>query len=117
MRKVLAAAIAGVTAMLALVVSAPRATAEPPPDAGDAGAPLVPACIAVSTESRYVPWGYNHIVILRSGCSKDATCIVATDVNPQTQSVEVAAGGKVEVMTFMGSPAYSFVARVRCRLH
>ena len=85
--------------------------------AQDAGAPGLPACISVSTSARYVPYGYNHVVILTSGCSKPATCIVATDVNPQPTSAEVASGTKVEVLTFSGSPAQTFQARVSCKLH
>ena len=85
--------------------------------AQDAGAPALPACIAVSTNARYVPYGYNHIVILKSGCSKPATCTVATDVNPQPVTSEVAAGTTVEVLTFSASPAQTFQARVNCKLH
>jgi hypothetical protein len=122
MRTVVAAASAfAITGALVLVAAAPTAIAQPydagaPADAGDAGASPVPACMSVSTSSRYVPWGYNHIVILRNGCSKTARCMVSTDVNPAAQIVEVAAGATVEVTTFMGSPAYVFVARVRCTL-
>lgn len=84
---------------------------------GDAGAaPALPACIAVTTEARYVPFGYNHIVVLRNGCSKPAMCTVATDVAPQPQTVEVPASSTVEVLTFMSSPAQTFVARVTCKL-
>ena len=84
--------------------------------AGDAGASAVPACILVTTDARYVPYGYNHIVILKNGCSKAATCTVSTDVNPQPTTAEVASGSSVEVLTFSGSPANSFTARVGCRL-
>jgi hypothetical protein len=79
------------------------------------GAPSMPACIHVTTDSRYVPYGYNHVVILRNGCSKPATCSVATDVAPQPQTVEVAAGSTVEVTTFMGSPQQGFTAKVSCK--
>jgi hypothetical protein len=108
-------------AAIVLGASSRAAIAQPPDQgagdagAGDAAAP-VPACIAVSTDSRYVPWGYNHVVTLRSSCARPATCLVSTDVNPQVQAVDVASGATVEVVTFMGSPAYTFVARVSCRL-
>lgn len=99
------------TAGIAVALSAGEAAAQ------DAGAPSsLPACIQVSTDSRYVPYGYNHIVILKSGCSKAATCIVATDVNPQPTSAEVAAGATVEILTYSGSPAQVFQARVTCKL-
>jgi hypothetical protein len=95
-----------------LVVGSPRAHAE------DAGAPptSLPACMLVTTDARYVPYGYNHVVILKNGCSKAATCSVATDVNPQAQSVEVASGTTAEVLTFSGSPAQTFAAKVSCKL-
>jgi hypothetical protein len=118
MRRALGVAVAGSVVAFALLAAEPAAVA----DYGDAGpeaaAPdaATPACIAVTTESRYVPWGYNHVVILRNGCSRNATCVVSTDVNPQPQVVDVASGATVEVTTFMGSPAYAFVARVACRL-
>ena len=83
----------------------------------DAGAPSpMPACIGVTTDSRYVPYGYNHIVIIRNGCSKAAACTVSTDVNPEKQNVDVPAGSTAEVTTFMGSPQQSFKANVSCKL-
>ena len=84
-------------------------------DAG-AGAPALPACIHVRSESRYVPYGYNHIVAIENGCSKPAACTVATDVVPQPQNVDVPAGKTAEVITFMGSPQQSFTPKVRCTL-
>jgi hypothetical protein len=95
----------------AVALSATEVTAQ------DAGAPALPACIQVGTSSHYVPYGYNHVVSLKNGCSKAATCTVATDVNPQPTSAEVAPGTTVEVLTFAGSPAQTFVARVTCKLH
>jgi len=102
----------GAALFVAAVVVAATAGAE------DAGTPsALPACISVSTDARYVPYGYNHVVILKSGCSKAATCSVATDVNPQPVPAALAAGATVEVLTFSGSPAQTFVARVTCKLH
>lgn len=87
--------------------------------ADDAGAPTspVPACVRVQTQARWVPYGYNHIVILENGCSKPATCRVSTDVNPQVQVAEVEATKTVEVTTIMASPASTFAAKVACTLH
>ncbi len=99
------------TAGLMVALSSTNAVAQ------DAGAPALPACVAVGTDARYVPYGYNHIVILKSGCSKPATCIVATDVNPQPTTNEVPAGTTVEVLTFSASPSQTFQARVTCKLH
>ena len=92
------------------------ASAEDKPDAGVSGS-VLPACISVATEARYVPYGYNHVVIVKSGCSKAATCSVATNVNPQATAVEVASKATVEVLTFTASPAQTFTALVSCRLH
>lgn len=84
--------------------------------AADAGAPALPACIHVRSESRYVPYGYNHIVAIENGCSKPAACTVSTDVVPQPQNVDVPSGKTAEVVTFMGSPQQSFKPTVRCAL-
>jgi hypothetical protein len=97
--------------LLGFVAIASSAKAEGPPK------PSLPACIRVQTQSRWIPYGYNHIVIIENGCSKAATCDVSTDVNPQSQSAEVAVGKSVEVTTFMGSAAADFVAKVTCTLH
>ncbi|MBX3208490.1 MAG: hypothetical protein KF764_25825 [Labilithrix sp.] len=99
-------ALAGV----ALVV--PRA------EAADAGAPAParPACIGVATDARWVPYGYDHVVVLANRCDRAATCAVATDVNPEERSVDVPAGRAVELTTFMASPSATFVARVSCAL-
>jgi len=89
-----------------------------PAYAADAGAPAsLPACIRVATQSRWVPYGYNHVVILENGCSKAATCKVSTDVTPQVQTAEIAPATTVEVTTRMASPASEFVAKVTCSLH
>ncbi len=87
-------------------------------DDKDAGAPksTLPACVQVTTESRYVPYGYNHIVTIRNGCSRDATCVVSTDVNPKPESVEVPTAKAVEVATFLGAASSVFVAKVTCAL-
>ena len=99
------------TAVLTAALSASDAAAQ---DAGAASP--IPACIQVSTDARYVPFGYNHIVILKSGCTKPAACTISTDVNPQPISAEVAAGTTVEVLTFAVSPAQTFRANVTCKL-
>lgn len=105
-----------IAAALVATAAAPEAMADDKPDAGSSGS-VLPACISVATEARYVPYGYNHVVIVKSGCSKAATCSVATSVNPRAVSVEVAAKASVEVLTFTASPAQSFTPVVSCRLH
>lgn len=103
--------LAGLLAAITAALSGSEAAAQ---DGG--AAPVVPACIQISTDARYVPYGYNHVVVLKSGCSKPAACTVSTDVNPQPTYTEVAAGTTVEVLTYTGSPAQTFHARVACRL-
>lgn len=86
--------------------------------AKDAGgpAPAIPACVSVKTDSRYVPYGYNHVVTITNGCARESTCAVSTDVNPETRSVDVPASETREVTTFMGSPSATFTAKVSCKL-
>lgn len=71
-------------------------------------------CVAVFAEARYGAFAYNHIVRIANGCPVDVACTVATDVNPEPQSVIVASGNAVEVVTFLGSPARTFTPVVRC---
>lgn len=108
--------IVGVACALVALSSTGGASAEDKADAGSSASSL-PACVAVATDARYVPYGYNHVVIVKNGCSKAATCSVSTNVNPQATSVEVNAAASVEVLTFTASPAQTFTARVSCRLH
>lgn len=102
-----------VAALVAASASAPGRAA-----AADAGATpsAVPACITVAHEARYVPYGYNHVVIVTNACTKSAVCTIATDVAPSPITSEVPARTSVEVTTFLGSPARTFVPRVRCVL-
>ena len=71
-------------------------------------------CVRAWGEARVRYPGYDHIVHLASSCSVEATCSVSTNVNPQTIVTEVPPGQGVEVLTFTGSPAREFAARVEC---
>ena len=73
-------------------------------------------CIDVWGEARYVNYGYDHIVHLRSRCRTRVLCDVSTDVSPQRIRVNVPAGESVEVLTLRGSPAQGFTPIVRCGL-
>ena len=86
--------------------------------AADAGAPpsAIPACVGIKTAAVYVPYGYNHVVTLTNGCARAAGCVVSTDVNPDQRPVDVPANESREVVTFMGSPSATFVAKVDCKL-
>lgn len=119
MRRLSSVLVAAGLAAVVLALVAERPGAAAPTDAGPADAAAdapVPACVHVSTVARYVPGGYNHVVILANACEKRAVCNVATDVNPQPQVVQVASGASTEVLTWMASPASTFVARVACVL-
>lgn len=72
-------------------------------------------CVEVSTEAPYVPYGYNHIVVLQNTCEKPMHCQVSTDVNPKVQEVDVPAKKTVKVLTFQGSPARVFTPDVTCK--
>lgn len=72
-------------------------------------------CVEVRTEAPYVPFGYNHIVVLKNTCKTAMRCQVKTDVNPQIQIVTLAVGEEKRVTTFVGSPAKTFIPSVSCK--
>ncbi len=72
------------------------------------------SCVNVWTEARYVNYAYDHMVHLQNVCPDDHTCTVSTDVNPKAADVLVRAREHVEVLTYRGSPARTFVATVTC---
>ena len=76
----------------------------------------VPDCITWWTEARYRPFGYDHIVHIKSACAKAADCNVSTNVNPEVKRVLVPANASVEVYTFLVSPSREFTAYVQCKL-
>lgn len=71
-------------------------------------------CVRVEAVARWGADAYNHFVVLRNDCGHRARCQVATDVNPQAQTVELNPGQTLEVITFRGSPASTFTPRVTC---
>lgn len=101
----LRAATSFATAVLAVAAIAGAA----PPDAGA-------TCLAWWQESRPTGYGYRHVVVIKNGCKKPATCKVSTDVNPEVQTVAVPAGATVDVVTFLEAPAPAFVPTVSCKL-
>ena len=74
------------------------------------------ACIRIRPEARYGAYGYNHIVHLTDVCASAAECDVSTDVNPEPTHVSVPARSAIEVNTFLGSPARTFVPKVACTM-
>lgn len=75
-----------------------------------------PACIGVRASAPYTGAGYDHIVTLTSSCEKSAACHIVTDVSPQAIDVSLAPGDSRDVLTYRGSPASTFRARVSCQL-
>jgi hypothetical protein len=104
------------TMLLAMVVMWPQWT--PVRDVRIEPLPLVeaprPVCVTFSTEARFVGLAYNHIVHVANGCSVPQSCAVTTNVNSEPQILTVPSGSRVEVVTFIGSPARTFTADVRC---
>lgn len=78
--------------------------------------PDFPPCITVSAYARYGAYGYDHLVTIDNGCDRGAECIVRTNVSPDPIAVRVEAAERETVVTFRGSPASEFSARVRCNL-
>jgi len=71
-------------------------------------------CVDVSTEASFASVGYDHIVTLKSGCKKQMTCSVTTNVNPDPATVTLEPGESESVTTWRGSPAREFTANVTC---
>ncbi len=86
------------------------------PLAASAQAGSVPDCVEVQANARWAASSYNHIVHIENGCGQTARCSVATNVNPDAQSVRVPAGQSTDVLTFRGSPAREFTPVVSCVL-
>ena len=103
-----AALLGTLAVVLALVLATPPVRAD---ETGDH-----PACIEVSGQARYGAFGYDHIVTVRNGCERTATCSVTTSVNTRAVRVNVAAGASADVVMWRGSPASEFAARADCTL-
>lgn len=118
MRRLLRASLVSSAFVAAALVSLAHGTASAREAraADDAGAASLPACVQITATARYVPFGYNHVVAIKNGCSKLARCSVRTDVNPQPVAVEVAPGVTSEIVTFVASPSQTFTPHVTCTL-
>jgi len=71
-------------------------------------------CATFKTEAAFVGLAYNHLVHLHNACAYAVSCRVKTDVNPKEETVTVPAGGNKTQLTFRGSPAREFNAKVTC---
>jgi hypothetical protein len=98
--------------ILAAPLSGP---AQESPAASAQTAGRLPSCVDVRTEARFRNYGYDHLVTVRNGCDQAQSCDVATNVSPDPSRVTVQPHSEVEVLTFRGSPAREFTAKVDCR--
>lgn len=96
-----------------LLTSAACATTLPAPRVSEP----MPTCIRWAAESRYRPYGYDHVVHIHNSCTVLATCVVTTDVNPDPIHAVVPAQSEIEVVTWVGAPAREFTPSVSCVLH
>ena len=71
-------------------------------------------CVTARAEARWAAYAYDHVVHLQNACAGAHRCVVATNVNPDPQTVIVPGRSGVEVLTFRGSPARTFVPSVGC---
>ena len=113
LRSTASRAVFAVAALLVAPVLVSPAAAE----SATAKQPDAPACVHWRTEVRYANYGYDHWVVIHNGCQREAACVVTTNVNPEPIHVGVPEDTTKEVLTFRGSPARQFHARVVCRLH
>jgi len=87
-------------------------------DAGAAPSPPkteAPECVKHRTEARYRNLGYDHLVHVLNTCTRRVACRVSTNVNPEPAELTVNPGEEREVVTWRGSPAREFTARVACQ--
>jgi hypothetical protein len=102
------AALATLAALAALLALASAA------DAQDKKG--TPACVHWSGLTVATAVGYNHVVEIENTCDKPAACVVSTDVAPDPIKATVASKEKTELVTFRGSPSYTFKPKVECTL-
>lgn len=76
--------------------------------------PKLADCVQVRGEAYYASVGYDHLVHLKNGCKKAASCTVKTNVNPDAASVDLAPAEEKTVVTWRGSPAREFTPDVAC---
>jgi hypothetical protein len=99
------AALASFAPLVALVALSPAALAQ-----------KTPACVRWWQQTVAAGIGYNHVVGIENSCDKPAACVVSTDVAPDPIKATVGPKQKTELVTFRGSPASTFKAKVECTL-
>ncbi len=71
-------------------------------------------CVRWTKEARLVGVAFNHLVHLHNQCKYAVRCEVTTNVNPKPSRADLASNAKKTVLTFRGSPAREFNAKVIC---
>ena len=82
----------------------------------DAFAEKTPACIKWWGQTVQTSAGNNHVVGIENGCERPASCTVSTDVAPDPIQATVQPKQRTELVTFRGSPAFTFKPKVDCKL-
>jgi hypothetical protein len=77
--------------------------------------PDAPECVKHRTEARYRNLGYDHLVYVTNTCDRRVVCQVSTNVNPEPIELALRSGEARELLTWRGSPAREFTARVACQ--
>ena len=73
-----------------------------------------PPCIRFSGHVVATAVGYNHVVAIENSCDGAALCTVSTDVAPDPIQATVPTKQRIELVTFRGSPSYTFTPKVEC---
>lgn len=73
-----------------------------------------PDCVIADGSVRADGTGYRHSVHIANHCDFAVDCRLFTDANPQVQNVHLASNASTDVMTYLSSQSYTFVAHVDC---
>jgi hypothetical protein len=84
--------------------------------AADSAQTDAPACVKHRTEARYRNLGYDHLVYVHNACDAPVSCRISTNVRTDPVELGLRPGERREVLTWRGSPAREFTARVACQL-
>jgi hypothetical protein len=76
----------------------------------------LPKCVEVTPQALNRGYGYDHIVEIKNGCDKPATCVVKTTAITDPVERTVAPGQTERVLMQRGSPSGAFAANVTCKL-
>ena len=71
-------------------------------------------CVHWVSEAVWAGLAYNHLVHLSSACKQAMQCKVTTNVNPDPVTVSLQPKEQKTVVTYLGSPASEFSAKVSC---